>query len=184
MEKVLCNSSIIENKDYYNLKEGGEGGVYSEELKKKLSEKATGRKMSSDSIEKGLLTRKRNGNWYKTGEDHHMYSKTHDDETRKAISNSLKEKHKNGHKVWNDGVSLKEIYNDEERKEMFGRDCSLKNNPSYGSKWVGNVSLGVKCYIKNGDIELENALKNNGWVEKPKGFNSLKSVTKNIKEYL
>lgn len=182
MEKALCNEDIMNSSEYYNLKEGGQGGVYSEEVKIKISKKATGRKMPKESIEKGLKTRKNNGNWYKTGEDHFRFGKTHDKDTLDRISYNLKEKHKNGYKVWNDGISLKEIYTETERKEMFGRDCSMEKNPSHGSKWLGNNNY--KCYIKKGDLKLEKALKERGWVEKPKNFNSLISVTKNIEEYL
>jgi hypothetical protein len=184
MEKKLCNEDVMNSPNYYNLKEGGEGGVYSEEVKRKISQKAIGRKMPKESIEKGLEFRKRNGNWYKSGEDHHMYGKYHTKEALAKISKTLKQKHKNGHKVWNDGISIKEIYDEDKRKEMFGRDCSLEKNPSYGSKWLGNIDLGVKCYIKKGDDELERKLKNKGWVEKPQNFNSLRSVTKIVKEYL
>lgn len=184
MEKMLCNEEVMNSTEYYNLKEGGAGGVYSEEVKRKIAEKAKGRKMPKESIERGLVSRKKNGNWYKSGEDHHMYGKSHSKEVLNRISENLKEKHRNGHKVWNDGVSIKDLYDEEKRKEMYGRNCSLENNPSYGSKWLGNVSLGVKCYIKKGDNELEKKLKARGWEEKPKNFNSLKSVTKIIEEYL
>ena len=182
-EKQLCNEDVMNSPNYYNLKEGGEGGVYSEEAKRKISESHLGKKMPKDSIEKGVETRKRNGS-YRTGENHHMYGKSHTKEALDKISRKLKEKHRNGHRVWNDGISLKEIYDECKRKEMFGRDCSLEKNPSYGSKWLGNIDLGVKCYIKKGDTELEKKLKNKGWVEKPQNFNSLKSVTKKIEEYL
>jgi len=184
MEKKLCNEDIANSPNYYNLKEGGEGGVYSEDVKRKISKKAIGRKMPKESIKKGLESRKRNGTWYKSGEEHHMYGKSHNKEVLEDISKKLKEKHRNGHKVWNDGISIKEIYDEDDRKKMFGRDCALEKNPSYGSKWLGNIDLSVKCYIKKGDKELEQKLKDKGWKEKPKNFNSLKSVTIMIEEYL
>ena len=53
MEKKLCNEDIMNSPNYYNLKEGGEGGVYSEDVKRKISEKAIGRKMPKESIKKG-----------------------------------------------------------------------------------------------------------------------------------
>lgn len=183
-EKNLCNENVMNNDNYYNLKQGGEGGVYSEYVKRKISKKATGRKPSDETIKKGLETRKRNGNWYKFGKDHPMFGKTHSPETLEVISKKLKQKHKDGHKVWNDGISLSEIYTEEERKEMYGRNMKKEVNPSYGSKWLGNEVLGLKCYIKKGNNDLEEKLKEKGWVEKPKNFNSLKSVTKTIEEYL
>lgn len=183
-EREICNEEIVKDQNYYNLKTGGEGGVYADHIIEKIKMKNKGRKVSPESVLKGLETRRKNGNWYKTGEDHHLYGKRHEEKILEQISNTLKEKHKNGYKVWNDGISIKELYDENQRKEMFGRCTEKELNPSYGSKWLGNEELGVKCYIKRGNIELELLLKEKGWVEKPKNFNSLISVTKKIEGYL
>lgn len=143
-----------------------------------------GRKQSQKSIEKGLRSRKENGTWYKTGEEHHLYGKGIPQEAIDRMAETLKKRYESGEiKVWNKDISFKDIYTEEERKR-YGRNTKGDLNPSFGSKWLGNNDLGVKCYLKKDQTELEYKLKQNGWVEKPQNFNSLKSVTKNIGDYL
>lgn len=182
-ETELVTKDIVESNEYYNMKTGGEGGVYSDEVRKIISIKATGRKMPIESIEKGLCTRKKNGNWYKSGEEHHFFGKCLSKDSIQKMKSSLNNRYSNDLEVWNKGLSIKDIETKEERKK-YGRNTVKELNPSYGSKWLGNTELGVKCYIKNGNTELEKQLKEIGWVEKPPNFNTLKSVTKNIKEYM
>lgn len=183
LEALLVDETIIESDEYYNLKCGGFGGVYSQEVKDKISKKASGRIMSPESIEKGLATRLKNGG-YATGERHHMYGKSHTPEVAAKLAATLRRRYKSGEIVtWNKGLSIRDMISEDERKK-YGRDTAGELNPSYGSKWLGNVELGVKCYIKNNDKSLEEALKSKGWVEKPKKFNSLTSVTKTIQDYL
>lgn len=182
-EAELVTEDVIKNNNYYNLKTGGEGGVYSDEVRLKMSEKATGRKMSIESIQKGLDTRYENGNWYKSGEQHHFYQKGLSDESIAKMKSSLALRYSTDLSVWNKGINLKDIEDENERKK-YGRNTKKELNPSFGSKWLGNAELGIKCYIKKGDTELENLLKSKGWIEKPPKFNDLKSVTKNIKDYI
>lgn len=200
-EREIINSDIFESDEYYNLKEGGEGGRLSEEIINKIATKNKGRQVSKEAIEKSLQSRIDNGTWYKSGKDHHFYGKTHSDDTKNLITNKLKENYKNGYKVWNDGLKLSEIYTEEERKAKYGqnknkhihsKETKLKfskmnsgsNNPSFGSKWYGHPTELLKCYVKNDDIELENKLIENGWKEKPDNFMKRKSITKNIKDYI
>lgn len=183
-EEELVNATIVESESYYNLRTGGSvGGVFRDSVKQKISKAGKGRKVSPETIAKGLQSRKDNGNWFKSGKDHHMYGKTHTPRVKEKITKALLEKHEAGHKVWNDGLSFKEIYTDEERKR-YGRNMTGDLNPSRGSKWLGNCELNLKCYVKANDTELEERLKRLGWVEKPKNFNSLKAVTKTIKGYI
>ena len=131
--------------------------------------------MKKESKQLALETRIKNGNYYKSGEEHHFYGLTHSEEARKKISNSLKEKHKNGHKVWNDGIKISEIYTEEQRKKMYGVNKIEKyteeerkekfgyshpgeKNPCYGSKWYGHPTELIKCFVKSNDIELEKLL--------------------------
>lgn len=182
LEAELITEDVILSDDYYNLKGGGEGGVYHQDVKDKISAKAMGRKNSRESIEKARQTRLSNGGWA-SGKDHPMYGKPVSHETVEKFRNTLLKKYATGEiSVWNKGVSLKDLY-DEDTRKRYGRNTSGELNPSHGSKWLGNAQLGVKCYIKN-NPELEELLKSKGWVEKPTNFNSLKSVTKIIQEYI
>lgn len=183
LEALFVDESIIESDEYYNLKGGGFGGVYSQEVKDKISKKARGRIMSPESIEKGIATRLKNGGWSK-GESHPMYGKSHSPDVVDKFRSTLLRRYQSGEIVtWNKGISIKSIIGEDACKK-YGRDTAGELNPAHGSKWLGNIELGVKCYIKNNDTSLEEALKDKGWVEKPKKFNSLTSVTKTIQDYL
>jgi hypothetical protein len=180
MEKEieLLTEEAINNPNLYNLKGGGLGLVYSDELRAKLSKSATGRKMHPDSVRKSVESRKKNGKLY-TGEAHHMYGKGLSLESIEKMRSTLKKKHQEGYDVWNKGLTS---YEDADERKKYGRDTSGDKNPSKGSTWFGNDKF--KCYVKQGDTILEKRLEENGWVRKPKNFNNLKSVTKNIEEYL
>lgn len=180
-EKELITQTIIEDSNYYNLKTGGEGGRLTDEIINKIRIANIGRVVSIESIEQALETRRINGTWYKSGEEHVMYGKEHSIESRNKVSSSLVNYYADGNIPWNKGLTNHESI--EERKK-YGRNTAGDLNPAMGSKWLGNLTLGVKCYIKKQDTNLENTLKSLGWVEKPSNFNSLKSVTKNIQEYL
>jgi hypothetical protein len=200
-EKEIINEEIIESSEYYNLRTGGEGGKLTKEIREKISNANRGRIMKKESKQLALETRIKNGNYYKSGEEHHFYGLTHSEEARKKISNSLKEKHKNGHKVWNDGIKISEIYTEEQRKKMYGVNKIEKyteeerkekfgyshpgeKNPCYGSKWYGHPTELIKCFVKSNDIELEKLLIKNNWIYKPNQFMKRKSVTHQIKDYL
>ena len=183
LEAQLVDESTIELDEYYNLKCGGRGGVYSQEVKDKISKKRLGKKMSPESIEKGKATRLKNGGWA-AGELHANYGKSHTPEAIDKFRSTLLRKYESGEiTVWNKGISTRDIYGEDACKK-YGRDTAGELNPAHGSKWLGNIELGVKCYIKNNNTALEEALKAKGWVEKPEKFNSLTSVTKTIQDYL
>ena len=111
------------------------------------------------------------------GENNPFYGKTHSPETRKRLSAG-----RTGVAPWNKGKKVQ--YSNAWRAAIKERNFSNEKNPAHGSKWLGNTELGVKCYIKNNNTSLEEALKAKGWVEKPEKFNSLTSVTKTIQDYL
>lgn len=200
-EKEIINEEIIESYEYYNLKTGGEGGRLTKEIREKISNANRGRIVKEESKQLALKTRIKNGNYYKSGKEHHFYGIPHTEKTKENISNSLKEHYKNGHKVWNAGLKITEIYTaderkkmygvnkiekytEEERKEKFGYSHPGEKNPCYGSKWYGHPTKLIKCFVKSDDIELENLLIKNNWIYKPDQFMKRKSVTKTIKDYL
>jgi hypothetical protein len=142
MEKKIVNEEIYESKDFYNLKEGGHGGVYSNETRNRISvslrnsEKIKNKTKSEidKQVEKGKQTRIKNGSWYKSGKDHHMFGKTHPQETWNIIIQKLK-----GKCPIQKGKKYEEIYGEEKSKEIkskVGRDTSGQKNPCFGRVWL------------------------------------------------
>ena len=74
----------------YNLTEGGNGGVPSEETRKKLSQSCKGRQFSEEHRKKLSEIRKK---LYSSGMKHPMLGKHHSEESINKISNSLKGQH-------------------------------------------------------------------------------------------
>ncbi len=111
------------------------------------------------------------------GKNNPFYGKTHSKETKLKISQSRK-----NCIPWNKGKHV--TYGTKWQEAIKNKNMIGKNNPSFGSKWYGHPTELIKCYVKNGDMELENKLIENGWKEKPDNFMKRKSITKNIKDYI
>jgi hypothetical protein len=93
-----------------------------------------GTKIKPESIAKALVTRHANGGYAK-GEDHHLYGVGIGQEAIDRMTATLKRRHQEGLKVWNDGLKLSDITTKEERKK-YGRNTSGDKNPAYGRVWV------------------------------------------------
>ena len=101
----------------YNLTEGGDGGVPSEETRKKLSEALKGKHHSEETKQKMRESQ--------SGEKNHMFGKQLSEETKKKISDANK-----GRTSPNKGKTLSE----ETRRKISENhcDCSGEKSPFYG----------------------------------------------------
>jgi len=113
-------------KDGYNLKYGGRGGTHSEETRKLISEKITGRKHSAETIAKLVIAN--------TKERNPMYGKKISEKTRELKSEIFK-----GEK--------NHFFGKKHEPEMIKKMSEIKSgdkNPMYGKSGVNSPTFGRK----------------------------------------
>jgi group I intron endonuclease len=82
-EKLLIMKLDTKNPEHgYNLKDGGHGGGFSEEVLKRMSESRKGKKQSEETIRKRFENLR--------GENHHNYGKPLSEKTKQKVSDSNK----------------------------------------------------------------------------------------------
>jgi hypothetical protein len=136
------------------------GVVRSEEYKKKMSESLKGREIKPEWIEKAKQNRRSF-----EGENNPFYGKSHVEDTRDKISDSLKEYYKeNGH-PW---IGRK---HSEESKEKFRKNNKGEGNPNYGKKQSAETKeksrlskLGRKLWNNGKEQKFSRECPGEGWI--------------------
>jgi len=162
-EKEFVTNEFRNRKDTYNKNVGGGGKfnalglLVSQETRTKISLSNLGKKMSKESIQKGLETKKVNGNNKPSIETKNKMSLSRkkylkenpiimSNQTRKKISETVSQRHKQGN-------YFSEKYIESKRKQM------IENNPMQNAEYRKKISNALKgrIYIKN--IELQKTMK-------------------------
>lgn len=116
-----------------------------------------------------------------TGNDNPFFGRKHTEEAKRKIGEKSKDRKPNLGKKWNE----KEKKN--LKKALEHRNYNGEKNPAFGSFWMIDKNKKIKCYVSFKDTDLYDQLLTAGWIKYEKGmggYNSMKSVTKKIKEYL
>lgn len=151
------------NENFYNIAKQTSSGFdvhikhehWSEEVKRKISLHNMGKKISQETINKTIETKRKNGTM-PIGEKNPMYGRHHSAETLKKISENCGNK-KEKHPLWGKHhseetkkkISLAhkgKCYMSLENKEKI-----IKNNT--GSKWLSNDELKISHKVKKENIE-------------------------------
>ena len=110
----------------YNLTEGGDGGSYCEETRRKISEAHKGKKLSEE--------HRRKISEAHTGEKHHFFGKSHLEESKQKMS----EAHK-GHVPWNKGKPLSEEHSRKHAEVHKGRKHSEESKQKMSEAHKGHI---------------------------------------------
>lgn len=136
------------------------GCVRSDEYKKKMSESLKGRVIKPEWIEKAKQNRRSF-----VGESNPFYGKTHRDDTKNKISNTLKSTYNDGKHPW---LGRK---HSEESKEKFRKNNAGKNNPNYGKvtpdevrNKIGQSKVGRKLWNNGKQQKFSKECPGDGWV--------------------
>lgn len=100
----ITQYNAVKDENFYNLCEGGKNHPMTQEIKKKIGEKA-----------KQRLENK---------ENHPMYNKHHSEKTKQKISNTVKEKYQNGYINPNKGKTLSQEQKEHLREIRLGTKLS------------------------------------------------------------
>lgn len=128
VEEFLVTNNLIKREDCYNMKTGGDGGIFSEAARKNLSKIRKGRipwNKGKTNIYSEETLLKMGANKLK-GENHPFYNRQLSDEHKKKISNSNKNKI-----PWNKGTHLTEL-----EKQKLKKPHLNARKPKNKSKWI------------------------------------------------